>query len=315
MKQNFNKLQNLLLTHGIDPRDKLGQNFLIDLNILEIVFQAGELTPEDAVLEVGPGTGILTQRLITAAGYVLSVEIDPRFASLLKAQIAGNERFELHLGDILAGKNHIDPAVLAKLKAGMQKNGCTRLKLVANLPYSVATPVLTNLLIEDLKFERMVGMVQLEIAERFVALPGTSHYGGLAALVSNLSEARILRKIPPTVFFPRPKVDSAILELRPDYEKIQKVSARLGGFLTEITGPLALRFFLRDLFVHRRKSLRGALLGIPVVNSLSKVQIDQILGELNLPPEVRAEDLPSDQLLNLCEKWYAQGFIGSVSSK
>jgi len=301
MKQSFSVINNLLLTHGINPRNKLGQNFLIDHNTLDIVVNVGEVTREDAVLEVGPGTGILTQRLVEAAGFVLSVELDRRFAELICSQIPQGERFELHLGDILAGKNQIDPAVLGKLKEGGARAGCKRWKLVANLPYSVATPVLTNLLLGEVAWERLVGMVQWEIAERFVALPGTDHYGGLAALIASMADARIVRKVPPTVFYPRPKVDSAILEVRPNYEKRTKVEGRLASSPINISGCLAFRHFLRDLFVHRRKNVRGALIAMP--DALPKPQVDALLADFPFPPESRAEDLDPATLLELCARW------------
>lgn len=304
MRQSFNKIRSLLIHHGIDPRNKLGQNFLIDLNILDLVLEAAQLEKTDAVLEVGPGTGVLTQRLVELAGFVLSVELDRRFFPIILSQVGPLPTFDLHLGDILSGKNQVDPEVLGKWDQGAKAHGCQKKKLVANLPYAAATPVLANLLVNGTQPERMVGMVQWEIAERFCAEPGSNHYSGLGALVSNLGSAKIHRKIPPTVFFPKPKVDSAILEVRPDPHKWAEVQERLGGCLEGASGPVALRAFLRDLFVHRRKNLRGALCGIPEAKTMGKTGVDSLLELVNLPRDIRAEQLNPSQLLDLCVIWY-----------
>jgi 16S rRNA (adenine1518-N6/adenine1519-N6)-dimethyltransferase len=161
------------------------------------------------------------------------------------------------------------------------------LKLVANLPYAVATPVLSNFLLLELPLERMVATVQWEIAERLVAPPGTRDYGALAVMVQSLADVSLVRRLPPAAFWPRPQVESAIVCIRPSPAKRAHVGdvARFRGFL-------------RDLYTHRRKNLRGALAGWPS-GRRSKDDVDAKLAELGLDGTVRAEDLDLEQHLRL----------------
>lgn len=162
--------------------------------------------------------------------------------------------------------------------------------MVANLPYAVATPVIANFLLLDLRFERMVVMVQAEIAERLLAMPGTKEYGALAVLIQSLADVEAVRRhVPPVVFWPRPQVASAIMLIRPNAAKRTHVG-NVGRF----------RLFLRDLYTHRRKNLRGALAALP--NSRhAKTEIDSLLNQLGVSGTARAEDLNAEQHLRLCE--------------
>jgi 16S rRNA (adenine1518-N6/adenine1519-N6)-dimethyltransferase len=162
------------------------------------------------------------------------------------------------------------------------------LKLVANLPYAVATPVIANLLLSEFSFERMVVMVQWEIAERLQASPGTKDYGALAVLVQSLADVEMVRRVPPAVFWPRPQVASAIVRIRPSATKRQRVG-----------DALRFRTFLRDLYTHRRKNLRGALSTLPS-GRRDKADVDRKLAELGLDPTARAEELNIEQHLRLC---------------
>ena len=200
------------------PKNKLGQNFLVDLNLIDFIVKNGELTREDMVLEVGTGTGSLTLALAEQAGAVLSVEIDTAFHDLVRETLGHQAHVQLFHGDILHNKNHINPHVLTKLRSGFERFGGERLKLIANLPYVVATPVISNFILGELPFERMVVTVQWEIAERMMANPGTKNYGALAILVQSLADVELLRKLPPTVFWPRrkcPRPSSALFPTRP----------------------------------------------------------------------------------------------------
>ncbi len=168
-----------------------------------------------------------------------------------------------------------------------QRFGCTQRKLVANLPYAVATPVISNLLLCDVPFERMVVTVQWEIAERLMAQPGTKEYSSLAVLVQSVANVELVRKLLPAVFWPRPKVESAIVLIRPDEAKRRHV------------GDVArFRVFLRDLYTHRRKNLRGALTGWPS-GRRSKEEVDRKLEELGLDGTIRAECLDLEDHLRL----------------
>jgi 16S rRNA (adenine1518-N6/adenine1519-N6)-dimethyltransferase len=286
-RQTLSYLRNLFEERGIKPKTKLGQNFLIDLNLIDLIQRTAELTAEDLAVEIGSGTGSLTARLLGHAGAVLSVEIDPGFHTLVSEGLGGRENLVLFHGDVLANKNHLNPDVLQALAELRERSGCTRLKLVANLPYAVATPVISNFLLTDLPFERMVATVQWEIAERLMAGPGTKDYGALAVLVQSLADVSLVRKLPPAVFWPRPQVESAIVLIRPSAEK----RAHVGDVQR-------FRAFLRELYAHRRKNLRGALAGF-AGHPFRKDEIDRKLAELGIEGSVRAETLDREQHLRL----------------
>jgi 16S rRNA (adenine1518-N6/adenine1519-N6)-dimethyltransferase len=242
-------------------------------------------------------------RLLETAGAVVSVEIDPAFASLTNEAIEshymlfataregqGTQREKVRLlhTDILERKNALNPKVLQTLHELLGQEGLQQLKLVANLPYSVAIPVISNLLLTDLPIERMVVMVQWELAERMLARAATKDYGALAVLVQSLTDVSLVRRLPPEVFWPRPQVDSAIMQIRPNPAR----RAHVGD-------AVRLRNFLRDLYVHRRKNLRGALASLPT-GRRTKGEVDAKLEELGIEGSVRAEVLDLEQHLRLC---------------
>lgn len=288
LRQTQSYLRHLFQERGLRPKNKLGQNFLVDLNLIDFIAKHGELTRDDMVLEVGTGTGSLTAALADQAGAVLSVEIDGSFHDLVQETLGHFRHVQFFHGDILQNKNHINPQVLVKLRAGLARFEGRHLKLIANLPYVVATPVISNLLLGELPFERMVVTVQWEIAERLLARPGTKDYGALAILAQSLADIELLRKLPATVFWPRPQVESAIIRIRPSAAK----RALVGN-------PGKLRCFLRDLYAHRRKNLRGALASFPG-GRWDKSEVDRKLTELGLDGSCRAETLDRETHLRLC---------------
>jgi 16S rRNA (adenine1518-N6/adenine1519-N6)-dimethyltransferase len=303
-RQTLSYLRHLFQERGIQPKTKLGQNFLIDLNLLDLVLRSAELSADDLVLEVGSGTGGLTMRLLEQAGAVVSIEIDTAFHSLTEEAVASHfhlfapepgkpgtrqENVRLLHTDVLAGKNTLRPEVLQAVRELVQQADTKNIKLVANLPYAVAVPVIANLLLSDVSVERMVVMVQWEIAERLMAPVGSHDYAALAVLVQSLAEVSLVRRVPPAVFWPRPQVDSAIVMIRPDPTRRVRV-----GDVQKFRG------FLRDLYVHRRKNLRSALASLPA-GRLSKAEVDGKLAELGIPGGVRAEDLDLQQHLRLCQ--------------
>ena len=287
-RQTLSYLRNLFAERGIKPKNKLGQNFLIDLNLLDLLLRSAELTREDLALEVGSGTGSLTVRLVEQAGAVVSVEIDADFAALTDEEVTQRDRIALLRADVLKNKNEISPLVLHAVADLGQRCGTQRVKLVSNLPYAVAVPVITNLLIGELAVERMVVTVQWEIAERLLASPGTKDYGAMAVLVQSLADVELVRRLSPKVFWPRPLVDSAIVCIRPNADKRRHVG-----------DPRRFRAFLRDLYVHRRKNLRGALAALPN-RDLSKSDVDARLADLGIDGAIRAEALDLEQHLRLC---------------
>lgn len=289
-RQTLSYIRGLLEGNRLDPKNKLGQNFLIDLNMLDLVVRSAELSPEDSVLEVGTGTATLTHHLADLAGAVFTVEIDNRFYELVQPGLAKRPNVVSYHGDILAGKNELNPTVLSRWAELTARKGCGRRKLVANLPYAVATPVISNLLLlPDLPIACMVVMVQWEIGERLRAAVGTKDYNALSVLVQSVADVETVRKVGPANFHPRPQVDSAIVRITPRPEK----RARVGDVQK-------FRDFLRDLYTLRRKNLRAALVGWPR-GKTDKATVDAKLQALGIDGNVRAETLGIDDHLRLCE--------------
>jgi 16S rRNA (adenine1518-N6/adenine1519-N6)-dimethyltransferase len=287
-RQTQSYLRELFQTHRLQPKNKLGQNFLIDLNVLDYIVRMADVTRADLVLEVGTGTGSLTTRLADRAGSVVSVEIDRSFHEVARETLGSPEHVRFVLADILKNKNRLNPDVMALIDEMRQTYQPRHIKLVANLPYAVATPVISNLLLSALPLQRMVVMVQREIAERLAAAPGTKDFGALSVLVQAIAEVQILRKLPPAVFWPRPQVASAIISIRPNRDMRARVP-----------DVQKLREFLRDLYSHRRKNLRGGLLGL-AGRPFDKPAVDAKLAELGYSGTERAETLTVEQHLGLC---------------
>ncbi len=288
-RQTLRYLRDLLAAHGIQAKNKLGQSFLIDLNLLDLLVRSAELDRRDAVLEVGTGTGSLTAQLADQAGAVVTIEIDPALAAIARQMVGPRPHVRFLQGDALANKNQMNPQLLASWDEMAAAYSCSRRKVVANLPYVIAAPVISNLLIAREDIERFVVMVQWEIAERLRAEVGSKDYNALSILVQSLAEVEVIRKVAPSNFFPRPQVDSAIVRIRPDPVRRAKV------------GDVArFRAYLRDLFVHRRKNLRQALTGWPRGRQ-DKATVDARLRSLGIDGQVRAEDLTIEQHLRLCE--------------
>ena len=288
-RQTLSYLRRLFEAHGLEAKSKLGQNFLIDLNLLDLIVRTAELDRTDAVLEVGTGTGSLTAQLADHAGAVCTVEIDKTLQPVAKQVVGNRTNIRFVFGDALAKKNELNPDMLTAWEETAAAHNCTRRKLVANLPYVIATPLVSNLLIAGLPIERMVVMVQWEIAQRMQARVGTKDYNALSVLVQGVADVEVVRKVLPSNFYPRPKVDSAIVKITPNAEKRAKV-----GDVPRF------RAFLRDLYVHRRKNLRQALSGWPTGRK-DKDEVDAKLAALGIDGTVRSEALDIDQHLRLCE--------------
>ena len=241
------------------------------------------------MLEVGTGTGSLTAKMADLAGAVCSMEIDRDFHKLAKGHVGPRKNVDLVFGDCLARKNELNPEMMSAWQNLGQAHNCTQYKLIANLPYAIAAPLISNLLLTETPIERMVVMVQWEIGERLRANVGTKDYNALSILVQSVADVEIIRKIAPTNFFPRPKVESAVVLIKPNAEK-----RALVGDVKRF------RVFLRDLYVHRRKNLRGALHGAPSGRK-EKTFVDATLQGLNIDPTARAETLSIADHLRLME--------------
>tara|TARA_B100000700_G_scaffold17150_2_gene16942 strand:+ start:8656 stop:9570 length:915 start_codon:yes stop_codon:yes gene_type:complete len=277
---------------GIRPVSKFGQNFLIDLNLVNMIADSANLTQQDVVLEVGTGTGSLTGLLAQKAGRVITVEIDQNLWQLAQEELASFKNITFLQQDALKNKNNLNPILIETIKETMREIDSARLKLVANLPYNVATPLISNLLtLDDLVPTSMTVTIQKELAERIVARPGTKDFGALSLWIQTQCNAEIVRIMSPTVFWPRPKVDSAIIHIETDLVRRNRIPDR--GYYHR---------FVRNLFIHRRKLLRGVLVSV-FKNELSKQDVDQVLEGINLTGSVRAEQLAVPVIFELCERF------------
>jgi 16S rRNA (adenine1518-N6/adenine1519-N6)-dimethyltransferase len=289
-RQTRTHIGELLARHGLRPRHDLGQNFLIDLNLLEFLVAQAEIGPTDLVLEVGSGTGGLTAYLAAQAGAVISVEVDTRMQLLTAEAVADFSNVTLLGCDVLKNKNHFSSEVLEALDRGLS-GGARQLKLVANLPYGVATPVISNLVASAYPWERMVVTIQHELAERMAAEESTADYSALSVWLQSQCRLEVLKRLPPDVFWPRPKVASAMIRIDPEPALRAKIGDR--EFLHQ---------FLRGVFQQRRKLLRNVVISL-YRRELTRTQIDDVLQAHQLNADARAEQLPPAQLVNLSNEF------------
>ena len=277
---------------GIRPVSKFGQNFLIDLNLVNMISDSANLTEQDVALEVGTGTGSLTGLIAQKAGRVITVEIDQNLWQLAQEELAGFSNITFLQQDALRNKNNLNPILVDTIRQAMSEIEGAQLKLVANLPYNVATPLISNLLtLDEFVPTSMTVTIQKELAERIVARPGTKDFGALSLWIQAQCNPEIVRIMSPKVFWPRPKVDSAIIHIETDTAKRNRIP------------DLAYyHHFVRSLFIHRRKLLRGVLVSV-FKNELSKQDIDTVLEGINLTGSIRAEQLAVPVIFELCERF------------
>ena len=290
VRQTRSHLMALFEEHGVHPRTMFGQNFLIDLNIVESIVAAAELEGRegrDVVLEVGAGTGGMTTFLAAGAARVVSVEIDREMFAMATKMTEGLDHVRLLNCDALRNKNRFADTVLEAVDEALAEVQDARLKLVANLPYNVATPIISNLVATELPWRRQVVTIQYELGLRLAARPGTSHYGALSVWIQSQGWVKLLRKLPPTVFWPRPKVTSAVMRIDRNFSRQRTIADR--------------KFFhdyLRRVFQPRRKLLRGVLAGM-YRREIGKDAIAPLLESLGHGPTTRAEAMSVEEHIAL----------------
>lgn len=278
-------IRHILNRYQIACRKSFGQNFLIDRNIAGKIVAAAELQPDDLAVEIGPGLGALTIRSAGSAGKVLAVEIDRGLLPALAEVLAGLDNVVVIQGDALG----IDFDRLAQEHTGgVYGRAGRQYKLLANLPYYITTPLLLRLLHEHYNISLMVIMVQLEVAARLTAAPGTKDYGALSVAVQYFTDAKLLFRVPKTVFFPAPAVDSAVVRLVLRQEPAVPVKDEKTFFQ-----------IVRAAFGKRRKTLLNSLAGSDM--AIAKDLWKDVLHNCGIDPARRGETLSLAEFARLTD--------------
>ncbi|MCM1112352.1 MAG: 16S rRNA (adenine(1518)-N(6)/adenine(1519)-N(6))-dimethyltransferase RsmA [Muribaculum sp.] len=268
----------VLQKYGFQFQKKYGQNFLIDTRVLERIIAAAEITKEDCVLEIGPGIGTMTQYLAEAAGGVVAVEIDRALIPILEDTLSAYDNVMILNEDIL--KTDINRIV-------REQNGGKPVKVVANLPYYITTPIIMGLFEQHVPLKSITVMVQKEVAERMQVGPGTKDYGALSLAVQYYARPELVANVPPNCFIPRPNVGSAVIRL-----------TRYAEPPVQAQDERKLFALIRASFNQRRKTLVNGLCNAPELG-LDRERVLDALSRLELPPTVRGEVLTLEQFARL----------------
>jgi 16S rRNA (adenine1518-N6/adenine1519-N6)-dimethyltransferase len=276
MAQTKHQIQAILAEADATPRQRFGQNFMIDGNLVRIVAEAGQIKAGDLVIEVGPGTGTLTEELLATGASVLVVEIDKALAEMLRGRFASAANFSLILGDALAGKHELNGELLAAI--GEAKKAGRMVRLVANLPYNIASPLIIELLIAEV--DLLAFTVQKEVADRLRSGPGSKEYGTLSIVVQLLSRVEVIRTLPPQAFWPMPKISSSLVRLTRE-DRLGEKAGEFGKFV-------------KGIFSARRKTLRNAM-------GFAGMDAGDLLERLGIDPRSRPEELGPGDYVRLFE--------------
>lgn len=311
--QTKHEIQELLSAAGVSPNRRLGQHFLVDLNLMRLLVESAGIGPRDVVLEVGTGTGSLTEALARQAGHVVTVELDRTLAGIAQVRLAGAENVQILNIDVLAGKGAIHPAVaeaVTQAHARLRGTGPIssidptdstqgRVLLVSNLPYDVASSVMIDLVKgsaapgqSPVTVDAMFVTVQKEVAERMTAPPGGRDYGTLSIFLQATGAVELLRRLRPSVFWPPPAVDSAIVRYLRDPDKSRRILDMdvFGGVVSLFIG-------------HRRKMLRACIKQAPPELG-GRDLWPQILEQDSIDPTLRPEELSPQQYVDMANDCY-----------
>ena len=270
----------VLQRYGFNFQKKYGQNFLIDTHVLDKIIGAAQIGPDDFVLEIGPGIGTMTQYLAEAAREVIAVEIDTKLIPILQDTLKEYDNVTVLNEDILK----VDIRKIAE-----EKNGGKPIKVVANLPYYITTPIIMGLFESEVPLDSITVMVQKEVADRMQVGPGTKDYGALSLAVQYYAEPYIVANVPPNCFIPRPAVGSAVIRLTRYQEKPVKVND--ASFMFKI---------IRASFNQRRKTLQNGLYNSSELR-IPKEKTVAALEELGLTPTIRGEKLSLEEFAQLSD--------------
>ena len=278
--------------YGIRTKKSFGQNFLTDLNVLKNIVEAADITANNNVIEIGPGIGALTEQLAQAAGEVLALEIDQDLIPVLKEVLSPYDNVKVINQDVLQ-------ANLPELIKKEFKDPSRPIKVVANLPYYITSPILMNLLASPVEWATICVMMQKEVAQRLTAKPGTKQYGALTLAIEYQMQAKIAFDVSRKVFVPAPNVDSAIVVLTP----------RTNPLPVQPFDKQKLFGFIRGCFAHRRKSLWNNLQSVIGKDPVVKEKMTAVLTQLDISPQIRPEKLTLEQFIELANALHQQNLL------
>lgn len=273
------KTAELVKKYNFKFSKSLGQNFLIDYSVPRDIVSGAEVCKDDLVIEIGPGVGTLTAQLLNTAKRVVAIELDNDLIPILSQELGDNQNFTLIHNDAL--KVDFNEII------GDEQS----VKLVANLPYYVTTPIIVKLLKEKYNFKSLTIMIQKEVAERMAAEPGNKDYGALSLLVQYYCNTEIVRKVPPACFIPRPKVDSIVIRLE-----------KLDNPRVEVQNEKLFFDIIRNAFNMRRKTLWNGVKNI----GLPKEKLEEAFSEANVDPKRRGETLSIEEFAALADAIYSR---------
>ena len=289
---SLNRTRAIMKEYGIHAKKGFGQNFLTDLNVLKNIVKAAAITKEDNVIEIGPGLGALTEQLAQAAGQVVALEIDTDLLPVLDEVLSPYDNVKVLNQDVLKADL---PALIQEQFADPSRP----IKVVANLPYYITSPILMGLLESPVAWSAICVMMQKEVAQRLTAQPGTKEYGSLTLAIEYRMQARIAFGVSRHSFVPAPNVDSAIVVLTPRTQPLAAKPYDEGKFFG----------FVKNCFAHRRKSLWNNLKPLAGKNADKQVVIQNVLAELSISPQIRPEKLTLEQFITLANQLHAQKLL------
>jgi 16S rRNA (adenine1518-N6/adenine1519-N6)-dimethyltransferase len=291
--QSKNQIKSLLESAGITVKKRFGQNFLIDANLMRLLTDSANISKNDIILEVGCGTGSLTELLAEKACFVISVEIDAGLAKIAHKQLKDKKNVQIINADVLKNKRSINPEVSDSVKSAKAKyNG--RLLLISNLSYNIASPLILNLITGPLVVDALYVTIQKEVAERMTADAGNKSYGTLSIILNATGNVKIIRSLPPSVFWPQPKVDSAMVSFIRDEKKIKAIKD-MNLFCTIV------KLFMQ----HRRKMLK-AIVKLAPTREKNNYSWQFIFEKSGIDPEKRPDNLTAADfvsLANTCQQF------------
>lgn len=280
MESIYNKTKYIMKKYGITANKKLGQNFLINETVIDAITNASKITKEDLVIEIGPGLGTLTEKLLEKAGKVICIELDNRMINIL------NDRFFIYKNFEIINEDVLKVNLKELIRKEKQNEKVKTVKIVANLPYYITTPIIMKLLEEKLDIESITVMIQKEVADRLTSVPGDKKSGSITYTVYYYAQAEEILTVPNNAFIPEPEVNSEVIKLTLRKEPAIKVDNEEKLFK-----------FIKIAFMQRRKTLVNAIgnSGLDV----SKEKIEQVLSKLNIDTKVRGEALSIEQFAKI----------------